>query len=101
MRAASTTYPDLFMRWFFPKNGLTTCSRTAPPPRCCPSAFRLLLRWVGPLWRPPPRCALGPPLRGGSLRPSLAAAGAGVLPSRLVHELRRRRVVALPHFVNQ
>src|SRR6266850_6985836 len=27
----------------------------------------------------PPRCALGPPLRGGSLRPSLAAAGAGGL----------------------
>src|SRR5450759_1936117 len=71
-----------------PKSAANTVSRAtastrlvmvAAPIRPADLARRLLiyaLRSVVPLLHSPPRCALAPPLRGGSLRPSLAAAGA-------------------------
>src|SRR5260221_9074121 len=61
----------------------TSAPRTAPPMIVAAIAGgnpaiigHSSLRSVGPLRRSPPRCALGPPLRGGSLPPSLSAAGA-------------------------
>src|SRR5215207_3593543 len=77
-----------------PRAGYPTRRFRGAPVTTTSVPLRLLLRSMGPLLHSPSRCALGVPLRGTSLRPSLAAAGASYFarwaPSTVLISLRAR-----------